>query len=188
MTKQLPRVLEGIGGEVIRAEKDLWLKNSLLGDLQFSLPSSYPPMLPGHRITVVTWEAAVVGIVNHSTNRETFYKLLEPAGPYRQIHSGIGVPAFAFLLALIFFGVVAAIPPNTWSALTWCLAGCLGAALAALIWVVADGLARNNRDATKHNADLDNEVRQLIISCAAADSWSRSAPKPRKSYYLWVNN
>lgn len=181
-------MLESIGGEVIRAERELWLRNALFGDLQFALPSSYPPMLPGHRVTIVTSDAAIVGIVNHSTNRELFYKPLEPFGPYRQIHSGIGVLAFAFSLGLMFSGVVALIPGDAWHPVTLSLVVCLGAAFAALIWIIASGLVRNNRDAAKHNADLDSEVRQLIISCAGADSWGTSAPKPRTRSYLWGDN
>jgi len=99
--------IDGWGGTRIQTDVvrdgEVWLKDHQTGrDHHFKLGSEYPPMLPGHDVTILEVNRQRYAVANHNTGVLQKYSLTRAVGPYK---SAIGGCATA-ILALIVVPVV----------------------------------------------------------------------------------
>src|SRR5260370_14805621 len=95
--------LDGWGGtrietDVVR-DGEVWLKNHQTGrDHHFKLGSAYPPMLPGHDVTILEVNRQRYAIANHNTRVLQNYSLTLAVGPYKSSISACPTPILALIL------------------------------------------------------------------------------------------
>ena len=171
--------IDGWGGtrietDVVR-DGEVWLKDHQTGrDHHFQLGSEYPPMLPGHDVTILEVNHQRYAVANHNTGVLQKYSLTRAVGPYKSPIGGcvtailalIVVPIVlvnaVWLLLALFPGVMYAIAPtHHWTRpevygqlFKLGTVGIPVASFATWLFVMAA-----NRKVRAHNAQVDAELR-----------------------------
>jgi hypothetical protein len=166
-----------IDTDVVR-EGEVWLKNHQTGrDFHFELGSEYPPMLPGHDVTILEVNQQRYAIANHNTGQLLTYSLPYALGPYKSAAGGCVTAILALIVAPIVFvsvlsTVVAFFPgfvhaiapahrwmrPEVYGLIAKILTvGIPVASFATFIWIWA-----SNRKVHAHNARINGEVQAQL--------------------------
>jgi len=174
--------IDGWGGtrietDVVR-DGEVWLKNHETGrDHHFQLGSEYPPMLPGHDVTILEVNHQRYAVANHNSGVLQKYSLTRALGPYKSAIGGCATAILALIIAPIVLisalGLFDALFPSFLYAIApahrWprpevyglvfklIMVGIPVACFATWLFIMS-----SNRKIRAHNAKLDAELRAQL--------------------------